>query len=213
MKSNIRTNDEHSVIKIWPSYVLLLSFIKHFTVSSLCFALNFWEQTFISFFDRTNMFWFLAPRGEGGIACYRGVPRADVGVHLPVSDPWPPNSPTIQGWKGATYYPSSPSLQHPGQVQWQHREGTIQFTLSCLRWLGRTTNFNTTMFTEKLWCWSRTKFTFCSCCVFFNWILPVKFTSRNIKPTKRIFSKGSSWPNCLRTSSSASRDSPRTTSL
>lgn len=41
----------------------------------------------------------------------------------------------------------------------------------------------------------------------------LSFAFRNTKPTKRIFSKGSSWPNCLRTSSFASKDSPRTTSL
>lgn len=46
-----------------------------------------------------------------------------------------------------------------------------------------------------------------------NLIFFVLFTSRNTKPTKRIFLKGSSSPNCLRTSSFASKDSPRTTSL
>lgn len=36
---------------------------------------------------------------------------------------------------------------------------------------------------------------------------------RSTKPTRRIFSKGFSWPNSLHTSFSASKDSPRTTSL
>lgn len=83
-------------------------------------------------------FFFFSPatRRERGFARDRGVPGADVRVHLPVSNPWPPNSSTVQGWKGAAHHPAGPSLQHPGQVQWQHREGTDSVTSSCLRQRG-----------------------------------------------------------------------------
>lgn len=180
---------------------------------------------------------FPATRGERGIAPDRGVPGAAVWVHFLVPDPWPPNSPTVQRWEGAAYYPTSPSLQHPGQVQRQYREGNNSFIFTCLWYSG-------CKIKVKSWCWKRFSSTklgdyifivivapktkcviiaaaFCICLIntsilSLNTIsehTSVSFTFRNIKPTKRTFSKGSSWPNCLRTSSFASKDSQRITSL
>lgn len=66
---------------------------------------------------------FTATWRKRGAASHRGVPGADVRVHLPVPDPWPPNSSSLQRREGAADYPSGSSLQHPWQIQWQYWKG------------------------------------------------------------------------------------------
>lgn len=75
----------------------------------------------------SSIFCQLADAGrEGGSAGDWRVSGADVRVHLPVSDPRPADCPAVQGREGAAHHPASSSLQHPQQVQWQHREGLCQ---------------------------------------------------------------------------------------
>lgn len=96
-----------------------------------------------------------ANRRKGGSAPDRWVPGADVWVHLPVSDPWPPNSSSLQGREGATYNPTGPSLQHLVQVHRHHREGSESFTdfdIQMQHIRGKTTTKNcNVIFTSECW--------------------------------------------------------------